>query len=79
MPSVGPDFQSMCLSLEAWRFRKEHKARRAYHCRFCRQPIPAGGQYVAHSDRAAHVECVREWQALTPRGSVPVHRQAVEL
>lgn len=57
-------FALMVESLAAWRFKRERKAQRAYHCRFCEKSIPAGSQYLAHSDQAAHVHCVEKFQAI---------------
>lgn len=61
-------FALMVESLAAWRFKRERKARRAYHCRFCGKSIPAGSQYLAHSDQAAHLECAEKFRAILPEG-----------
>lgn len=65
-PLLHPSFVVVCLSLEAWDFKREHKARRQYCCRFCSEAIAAGTRYRAHSDRAAHIECVEQFRAVTP-------------
>ena len=53
-----------CLAMEAGHFTHEAKARRDYHCRFCRQPIQKGERYRRHGDRAAHVTCAEQWSSL---------------
>lgn len=68
-PIQHPNFILVCLSLEAWDFKREHKARRQYTCRFCSHAIPAGTKYAAHSDRAAHLECRDEFRKMTPNAA----------
>lgn len=65
-PLLQPNFHLVCLSLEAWAFKRKRKARRSYVCRFCSEAIAAGTVYAAHSDRAAHIECRDEFRKMTP-------------
>lgn len=61
------NIDEVSLAMEAGYFTHEAKARRDYHCRFCRRPIQKGERYRRHGDRAAHTTCAEQLSSLLVR------------